>query len=68
MWTNFRHRKAPVIRTLLENCLFLLDREKHSQVRVIIIEQYLKIFLRSSNDYVSVFVIFMFEILMIVNK
>ena len=37
MWTNFRHRKAPVIRTLLENCLFLLDREKHSQVRVTII-------------------------------
>ena len=32
MWTNFRHRKAPVIRTLLENCLFLLDEEKHSQV------------------------------------
>ena len=34
IWTNFRHRKAPVIRTLLENCLFLLDQEKHSQVKI----------------------------------
>ena len=36
MWTNFRHRKASVIRTLLENCLFLLDQEKHSQVRKVL--------------------------------
>ncbi|XP_053407087.1 erythroid differentiation-related factor 1-like isoform X2 [Mercenaria mercenaria] len=32
MWTNDKLVKASLIRTLLENCLCLLDEKKHSQV------------------------------------
>jgi hypothetical protein len=33
MWQQECRKKRATIRTLLENCLLLLDEEKHSQVK-----------------------------------